>query len=53
MNVLIVDDEPLARERLGRMVAALDGYRVVEPSASNGEEALAPVSYTHLRAHET
>ena len=41
MNVLIVDDEPLARERLARMVGQLDGYRVLEPQASNGEEALA------------
>ena len=41
MNVLIVDDEPLARERLARMVAELEGCRVLEPSASNGEEALA------------
>ena len=41
MNVLIVDDEPLARERLIRMVGELEGYRVLEPSASNGEEALA------------
>ena len=41
MNVLIVDDEPLARERLARMVGELEGYRVLEPSASNGEEALA------------
>lgn len=40
MNVLIVDDEPLARERLARLVGELDGYRVMEPSASNGEEAL-------------
>ena len=40
MNVLIVDDEPLARERLARLVGELDGYRVLEPSASNGEEAL-------------
>lgn len=40
MNVLIVDDEPLARERLARMVGELEGYRVLEPSASNGEEAL-------------
>ncbi|MFG9866749.1 response regulator transcription factor, partial [Pseudomonas aeruginosa] len=40
MNVLIVDDEPLARERLARLVGQLDGYRVLEPSASNGEEAL-------------
>ena len=41
MNVLIVDDEPLARERLARMVGQLEGYRVLEPLASNGEEALA------------
>ena len=40
MNVLIVDDEPLARERLSRLVGDLDGYRVLEPSASNGEEAI-------------
>jgi two-component system response regulator AlgR len=41
MNVLIVDDEPLARERLSRLVSDLEGYSVLEPSASNGEEALA------------
>lgn len=41
MNVLIVDDEPLARERLSRLVGELDSYRVLEPAASNGEEALA------------
>ncbi|MBC9252781.1 DNA-binding response regulator [Pseudomonas alcaligenes] len=41
MNVLIVDDEPLARERLSRLVGDLEGYRVLEPAASNGEEALA------------
>ncbi|CAD5375822.1 Positive alginate biosynthesis regulatory protein [Pseudomonas sp. OF001] len=41
MNVLIVDDEPLARERLARLVGQLDGYRVLEPAAGNGEEALA------------
>lgn len=40
MNVLIVDDEPLARDRLNRLVADLEGYRVLEPSASNGNEAL-------------
>ncbi|EGH98572.1 alginate biosynthesis regulatory protein AlgR, partial [Pseudomonas amygdali pv. lachrymans str. M302278] len=38
MNVLIVDDEPLARERLSRMVNEIEGYRVLEDSASNGEE---------------
>ena len=41
MNVLIVDDEPLARERLSRMVSELEGYTVLEPNATNGEEALA------------
>ncbi|TBU89541.1 LytR/AlgR family response regulator transcription factor [Stutzerimonas kirkiae] len=41
MNVLIVDDEPLARERLSRLLGTLDGYRVQEPGAGNGEQALA------------
>lgn len=31
MNVLIVDDEPLARERLSRMVGELEGYRPWSP----------------------
>ncbi|MCZ7019118.1 response regulator transcription factor, partial [Salmonella enterica] len=29
MNVLIVDDEPQARERLSRMVSELEGYSVL------------------------
>ncbi|MFC6298835.1 response regulator [Pseudomonas sp. CCM 7893] len=41
MNVLIVDDEPQARERLSRMVSELEGYSVLEPSATSGDEALA------------
>ncbi len=41
MNVLIVDDEPLARDRLSRLVNDIEGYRALEPAASNGEEALA------------
>ena len=40
MNVLIVDDEPLARERLCRMIGELDGYRVLGPCACIGEVAL-------------
>ena len=28
-RVLIADDEPLARERLGRMIDELEGYQVV------------------------
>lgn len=40
MNVLIVDDEPQARERLSRLVSDLEGYAVLEPSATTGEEAL-------------
>ncbi|AIG03728.1 DNA-binding response regulator AlgR [Pseudomonas fluorescens] len=41
MNVLIVDDESQARERLSRMVSELEGYTTLEPSASSGDEALA------------
>ena len=40
MNVLIVDDEPLARERLIRLLSEIEGCRVLQPCASNGEEAL-------------
>ncbi|MBB3104338.1 LytR/AlgR family response regulator transcription factor [Azomonas macrocytogenes] len=47
MNVLIVDDEPLARERLSRLVGELDGYRSLEPAASNGEEALDLIDEMH------
>lgn len=39
MKVVIVDDEPLARERLARMVAEFPGYEVVA-EASDGESAL-------------
>ena len=42
-RVLIADDEPLARERLGRMVADLDGYRVCG-EAANGEQVLSAVA---------
>ncbi|AIR89010.1 LytR/AlgR family response regulator transcription factor [Pseudomonas cremoricolorata] len=41
MNVLIVDDEPQSRDRLSRLLGELEGYSVLEPSATNGEEALA------------
>ncbi|MCI0913062.1 MULTISPECIES: LytTR family DNA-binding domain-containing protein [Pseudomonas] len=41
MNVLIVDDESLPRERLARLFGELEGYTVLEPSATSGEEALA------------
>jgi two-component system response regulator AlgR len=39
MKVLIVDDEQLARDRLARMVSALEGYEVVA-QAGNGRVAL-------------
>ncbi len=39
MNVLLVDDEPLARERLARMVVALGGFRVIG-QANHGQEAV-------------
>jgi len=37
MDVLIVDDEPLARERLARMVAQIEGYRVVGQASHTAE----------------
>jgi two-component system response regulator AlgR len=43
MNVLIVDDEPLARERLAAMLAEIDGV-VVVGEAGNGRDALDAVA---------
>ncbi|MBS7325305.1 MAG: response regulator transcription factor [Thiopseudomonas sp.] len=40
MNVLIADDEPLARARLAAMVSRIEGCQLLEPQASNGKEAL-------------
>jgi len=40
VTVLIADDEPLARERLARLLEAMDGYQLLQPSACNGVEAL-------------
>lgn len=42
MDVLIVDDEPLARQRLARMLEKLEGYELVA-EAENGEAALAAI----------
>src|SRR5690606_31471604 len=42
MDVLIVDDEPLARQRLARMLKKLEGYELVA-EAENGEAALAAI----------
>lgn len=39
MRVLVVDDEKLARERLSRMVATLEGYEVVA-EAADGDSAV-------------
>jgi two-component system, LytTR family, response regulator AlgR len=46
MNVLVVDDEALARERLARMIAQLGSHAVVG-QAANGREALALAEQTH------
>ena len=43
MNVLVVDDEPLARQRLQRLVEKIDGYIVVA-EAENGEHAIEQVN---------
>jgi two-component system response regulator AlgR len=42
MDVLIVDDEPLARQRLARMLEKLEGYDLVA-EAENGDAALAAI----------
>ncbi|BDX17905.1 MULTISPECIES: LytR/AlgR family response regulator transcription factor [Halopseudomonas] len=47
MKVLIADDEPLARERLARLVGSLPGYKVLPEMASNGHEALQLVQEHH------
>lgn len=39
MHILIVDDEPLARQRLQRLIEALPDYTVVG-EAANGDEAI-------------
>lgn len=45
MKILIVDDEPLARDRLQRMVSVVPGYEVVG-QAGNGQEAVAMAQKT-------
>ncbi|SDT21272.1 two component transcriptional regulator, LytTR family [Halopseudomonas xinjiangensis] len=47
MKVLIADDEPLARERLTRLVSALPGYTALPETASNGQEVLDIVAEQH------
>jgi two-component system, LytTR family, response regulator AlgR len=47
MKVLIADDEPLARERLARLVDALPGYSVLPDMAANGQEALRLIDDLH------
>lgn len=42
MKIMIVDDEPLARERLQRMLNQHDGYELID-IAANGEEAIKKV----------
>lgn len=43
MQVLVVDDEPLARQRLIRLVADIPGYEVAA-EADNGQQAIAQVN---------
>lgn len=40
INILIADDEPLARERLLRLVKQLKGYQALAVEAKNGLEAV-------------
>lgn len=39
LNILIVDDEPLARDRLARMLTAIGGCRIIG-QAGSGQEAI-------------
>ena len=43
MHILIVDDEPLARQRLNRMIESIDGFAVAG-EAANGVEAVEAVN---------
>ncbi|MFT5083180.1 MAG: two-component system response regulator AlgR [Lentisphaeria bacterium] len=43
MHILIVDDEVLARQRLSRLLSAIEGYHVVG-EAANGADAVAAVA---------
>ncbi len=47
MKVLIADDEPLARDRLVRLVSALPGYSVLPEMAGTGQETLDLVEKLH------
>ncbi|KEQ18311.1 LytR/AlgR family response regulator transcription factor [Endozoicomonas numazuensis] len=40
MNILITDDEPLARDRLRHLLGRLEGFQALEYDAGNGIEAL-------------
>ena len=40
MNILITDDEPLARDRLRHLLGRLDGFQALEYDAGNGLEAI-------------
>jgi two-component system response regulator AlgR len=40
MNILITDDEPLARDRLRHLLGRLDGFQALEHDAGNGIEAV-------------
>ena len=46
LQVLVVDDEPLARKRLARLLAELDGYEMVG-EADNGLQAVAACQQLH------
>lgn len=46
MNVLIVDDEQLARQRLRKMLSAASGYQIIG-EAETGEDALRKTQASH------
>ena len=52
IRVFLVDDDELVRSTFRLYFQTTDDISVVG-EATNGADCLAPVSYTHLRAHET
>jgi two-component system response regulator AlgR len=46
IRILIVDDEPLARQRIARLIEPLENYEICA-EASNGKEALEQIDLQH------
>ena len=52
IRIVLADDHPVVRIGVCNMLTEKDGFEVVG-EATDGDEAITPVSYTHLRPHIT